>query len=163
MGTAAHAEARAYLLQEMRQLGLNPQVQEATAVNEAGKVLYVGYVYNLIGRLEGTGAGDKAILLVAHYDSQPNARGAGDDGAGVAAILETVRALKQAEPLARIAPKEHHRAERARQGAQDVDDGGHVHSSLSLSFRNLTASAKLWMLSCGLDMISVMIRSRLTP
>ncbi|WP_161889851.1 M20/M25/M40 family metallo-hydrolase [Pontibacter russatus] len=100
MGTAAHAEARKYLLQEMRQLGLRPQVQEATAVNEAGKAAYVGYVYNLIGRLEGTGAGNEAILLMAHYDSQPNARGAADDGAGVAAILETVRALQQSEPLA---------------------------------------------------------------
>ncbi|GAB3531002.1 M20/M25/M40 family metallo-hydrolase [Pontibacter brevis] len=99
MGTAAHAAVRTYLLNEMQQLGLNPQVQEATALNEAGKVTYVGYVYNLIGRLEGTGASDKAILLVAHYDSQPNARGAGDDGAGVAAILETIRALKQAAPL----------------------------------------------------------------
>ena len=99
MGTAAHAEARAYLLREMRQLGLNPQVQEATAVNEAGKAAYVGYVYNLLGRLEGTGAGNSAILLMAHYDSQPNARGAGDDAAGVAAILETVRALQQAGPL----------------------------------------------------------------
>lgn len=99
MGTAAHAGARAYLLQEMQQLSLNPQVQEATAINEAGKAAYVGYVYNLLGRLKGTGSGSKAILLVAHYDSQPNARGAGDDAAGVAAILEAVRALKQAEPL----------------------------------------------------------------
>ena len=99
MGTAAHAGARAYLLQQMQQLGLHPQVQEATAVNEAGNAAYVGYVYNLLGRLKGTGAGNKAILLMAHYDSQPNARGAGDDGAGVAAILETVRALQQAEPL----------------------------------------------------------------
>ncbi|WP_162051486.1 M20/M25/M40 family metallo-hydrolase [Pontibacter pamirensis] len=99
MGTAAHADVREYLLSEMRQLGLDPQVQEATAVNEAGKAAYVGHVYNLIGRMKGSSAGDTAILLVAHYDSQPNARGAGDDGAGVAAILETIRALKQAEPL----------------------------------------------------------------
>jgi hypothetical protein len=99
MGTAAHAEVRNYLLEEMQQLGLNPQVQEATAVEEAGKAAYVGHVYNLIGRLDGTGTDSTAILLVAHYDSQPNARGAGDDGAGVAAILETVRALKQSGPL----------------------------------------------------------------
>ncbi|MCJ8165514.1 M20/M25/M40 family metallo-hydrolase [Pontibacter sp. E15-1] len=99
MGTPAHAEARAYLLQEMSGLGLAPQVQEAAAVNQAGKVAYVGYVYNLLGRLKGTGTDNKAILLMAHYDSQPNARGAGDDGAGVAAILETVRALKQGAPL----------------------------------------------------------------
>lgn len=99
MGTAEHAAVRTYLLNEMEQLGLNPQVQQATALNEAGPASYVGNVYNLVGRLEGSGASGKAILLVAHYDSQPNARGAGDDGSGVAAILETIRALKQAEPL----------------------------------------------------------------
>ena len=91
MGTPAHAEVREYLLDQMQALGLNPQVQETTAANEYA----VGYVYNLIGRLEGRSNSDTAILVMAHYDSQPNARGAGDDGAGVAAILETVRALEQ--------------------------------------------------------------------
>ncbi|AKD02563.1 M20/M25/M40 family metallo-hydrolase [Pontibacter korlensis] len=99
MGTAAHAEVRAYLMQQMRQLGLNPEVQQATAVNGPEQAASVGNVYNLIGRLQGNGASNKAILLMAHYDSQPNARGAGDDGAGVAAILETVRALKAIGPL----------------------------------------------------------------
>ncbi|WP_299822429.1 M20/M25/M40 family metallo-hydrolase [uncultured Pontibacter sp.] len=96
MGTTAHAEVRAYLLQQMQVLGLNPQVQETTAANEVA----VGYVYNLVGRLKGNGNSDKALLVMAHYDSQPNARGAGDDGAGVAAILETVRALQHGKPLA---------------------------------------------------------------
>ncbi|MDX5480178.1 MAG: M20/M25/M40 family metallo-hydrolase, partial [Hymenobacteraceae bacterium] len=100
MGTAAHAEVREYLLGQLQELGLNPQVQEETAANNRGATASVGYVYNLLGRLEGTGESDRAVLLMAHYDSQPNARGAGDDGAGVAAILETIRALKQAEPLA---------------------------------------------------------------
>ncbi|MBC5992763.1 M20/M25/M40 family metallo-hydrolase [Pontibacter cellulosilyticus] len=95
MGTAAHAEVRTYLLEQMQELGLNPQVQETTAANEYA----VGYVYNLLGRLEGRGNTGKSILVMAHYDSQPNARGAGDDGAGVAAILETVRALKQTKRL----------------------------------------------------------------
>jgi len=99
MGTAAHARVRQYLLAEMQALGLDPQVQEASAVNSGGAAASVGYVYNLVGRLKGKGNAEKALLLMAHYDSQPNARGAGDDGAGVAAILETVRALKRAEPL----------------------------------------------------------------
>ncbi|TPE45265.1 M20/M25/M40 family metallo-hydrolase [Pontibacter mangrovi] len=95
MGTAAHAEVRRYLLQELAQLGLNPQVQESAAVYQQS----VGHVYNVLGRLKGSGAGSKAILLMAHYDSQPNTPGAADDGAGVAAILETVRALKAAAPM----------------------------------------------------------------
>ncbi|MFD2246377.1 M20/M25/M40 family metallo-hydrolase [Pontibacter ruber] len=98
MGTAAHAKVRNYLVSQMRQLGLQPEVQEATVVNQAGDVVQVGYTYNVVGRLEGRGNG-KAVLLMAHYDSQPNTPGAGDDGAGVAAMLETARALQQGEPL----------------------------------------------------------------
>ncbi|WP_460880097.1 M20/M25/M40 family metallo-hydrolase [Pontibacter rugosus] len=99
MGTLAHAKVRTYLLQQMQALELNPQVQDTTAAEVYGGVGMVGHVYNLVGRLKGNGKSDKAILLIAHYDSQPNALGAGDDGAGVAAILETVRALRQTEPL----------------------------------------------------------------
>ena len=36
----------------------------------------------------------KAILLMAHLDSVPAGPGAGDDGSGVATLLETIRALK---------------------------------------------------------------------
>ncbi|MBC5774252.1 M20/M25/M40 family metallo-hydrolase [Pontibacter sp. KCTC 32443] len=99
MGTAAHAQVREYLLKQLQQLGLNPQVQQSIASDENGAVTTIGNVYNILGRFKGTGSGRQAILLMAHYDSQPNARGAGDDGAGVAAILETVRALKQEKPL----------------------------------------------------------------
>ena len=38
-------------------------------------------------------------MLMAHYDSVPSGPGAADDAAGVAAILETVRALKTGAPL----------------------------------------------------------------
>jgi len=38
-------------------------------------------------------------VLAAHYDSVAHAPGAGDDAAGVAAILETVRALRATSPL----------------------------------------------------------------
>lgn len=96
VGTPAHAEVRAYLLNTMRQLGLQPQVQEATAAD--GQRAGTGYVYNILGRLKGRATG-KAVLLMAHYDSQPNALGAGDDGAGVAALLETARAIRQGRPL----------------------------------------------------------------
>jgi hypothetical protein len=38
----------------------------------------------------------KAIVLMAHLDSVPAGPGAGDDGSGVATLLETIRALKAA-------------------------------------------------------------------
>jgi len=54
---------------------------------------------NVLARLEGTADSGKAFLLMAHYDSVPTAPGATDDGAGVAAMLETLRALKAGPPL----------------------------------------------------------------
>ena len=39
------------------------------------------------------------LALMAHYDSVPMAPGAGDDGAGVVAILEAARALKLEAPF----------------------------------------------------------------
>ena len=40
-------------------------------------------------------------LLVAHYDSVTNSRGAGDDGAAVAALLETARIVMAGPKLRR--------------------------------------------------------------
>ncbi|GAB3337738.1 M20/M25/M40 family metallo-hydrolase [Larkinella ripae] len=110
-GTPDHPRVRAYLLAALRGLGLQPQVQEATVVvpptkpaslPTSGAVLSVasraGYVYNVMARLKGRQSG-KSVLVLAHYDSQPNTLGAADDGAGVVAILEAVRALRQSDPL----------------------------------------------------------------
>jgi hypothetical protein len=99
MGTAGHAEARRYLLKQMEMLGLQPEVQEEVVVNPVGNTSNVGYVYNLLGRKRGTQPGGKAVLVMAHYDSQPNTPGAGDDAAGIAAMLETARALQMGDPL----------------------------------------------------------------
>ncbi|TXK38150.1 M20/M25/M40 family metallo-hydrolase [Pontibacter qinzhouensis] len=99
MGTAAHARVRAYLVSEMKKLGLETQVQEAMASNSLAGTAMPGYVYNIMGRLKGSGTATEAVLLMAHYDSQPNTPGASDDAAGVAALLETARALQQQEAL----------------------------------------------------------------
>ena len=45
--------------------------------------------------------GKKALMLCAHYDSVPEGPGASDDAAGVAVVLETLRALKAGPPLDR--------------------------------------------------------------
>ncbi|MCY7356890.1 MAG: M20/M25/M40 family metallo-hydrolase [Rudanella sp.] len=106
MGTQAHANVRLYLLDQLRALKLEVQVQETTVSHRRGGS--VGYVFNLIGRLKGQKPGRaggpkagprKAVLMLAHYDSQPNARGAADDGSSVAAILETARALQKGPAL----------------------------------------------------------------
>ena len=54
-------------------------------------------VHNVVARLPGRDP-SRAVLLVAHYDSVPTAAGAADDGSGVAALLETARALRSGPP-----------------------------------------------------------------
>ncbi len=93
IGSAAHAAARAYILQQLRDLGLNPETQKTTAVDAASAPIFLaGTVENILARQRGTGNG-RALLLVAHYDSVPTGPGANDDGVGVATLLETARAL----------------------------------------------------------------------
>jgi hypothetical protein len=98
-GSVAHARVQAYLLEELRGLGLEPHVQEATAI--AGRFGAAGRVANIVARVEGTGARGDALLLVAHYDGVGAGPAAGDDAAGVAALLEAVRALQAGPPLDR--------------------------------------------------------------
>src|SRR5690349_14547102 len=77
IGTEAHQEVLEYLVRTMKELGLNPFIQETTVTSDTRGVTVAAHVSNLVGMLKGTGSG-KAVLLMAHYDSQPNARGAGD-------------------------------------------------------------------------------------
>lgn len=85
-GAPGHAEARAYILQELAQLGLDAQVQETPLAE------------NIMARLTGTGRTGRAILLACHYDTVEGSPGAADDGSGVAVLLETLRALKSGAP-----------------------------------------------------------------
>jgi hypothetical protein len=98
VGSAGHARARAYLLNALGELGLEPQLQRATGLRRSGNVLRVARVENIVARLAGTDS-SAAVVLVSHYDSIPNSFGAADAGHGVAAILETVRALRAGPPL----------------------------------------------------------------
>jgi hypothetical protein len=98
IGSPAHIEVRTYILQELATMGLRPEVQTTTVVNHTGTPLIAGTVHNIVARLQGTEQ-SKALLLVAHYDSVPTGPGASDDGAAVAAMLETLRALKASTPL----------------------------------------------------------------
>lgn len=100
LGSVAQAQVRAYLLRRLRALGLTPTVQEATALTAQKGEVNAGRVQNIVARLPGHELGSKAVLVLAHYDSQPHTPGAGDDAAGIAALLETIRALRAGPPLA---------------------------------------------------------------
>ena len=98
IGSAAHKVVQDYLVKELSEAGLEPQIQPATIALKGGPPLQVAAVENVMARLKGTATG-KAVLLVAHYDSVMNSFGASDDGSGVASLLETLRALKVGPPL----------------------------------------------------------------
>ncbi len=102
-GSAEHIRVREVIRQELVKLGLNPEIETGTAANPRIATRFrtavpAGTVENIIARLPGRDS-TKAILLTAHYDSVQNAPGAADNGSGVAALLETVRALKAGKPL----------------------------------------------------------------
>ena len=84
----------------LQSMGLKPIVRDQVACNELFKQRGVACarVRNVIAVLGPPGG--KAVLLNAHYDSTPAGPGAGDDGIGVATLLEVgsilrTRALKR--------------------------------------------------------------------
>lgn len=105
IGTAAQARVQAYLVSELSALGLEVEEQSATVSSLVGRTRIVADVVNVLGRQPGHGQRSigtprRTVLLVGHYDSVPTSAGAADNGAGVAAILETARALRAGAPLA---------------------------------------------------------------
>jgi hypothetical protein len=108
LSSAANAEARAYLLAQLRALGLDPHVQRATVQHNqpdqmANVHVTLAVVHNVVVRKAGTAPGHAsapALLLASHYDSLATSTGAARGGASSAALLETLRALQAAPPLA---------------------------------------------------------------
>jgi hypothetical protein len=97
---------RAYLAERMRALGLTVETQPVTLDPVGARQvrrwgLSPGPMANLVGVLPGRDRTRPAVLLMAHHDTVPGSPGAPDDTAGVAAILETVRALKAGPARAR--------------------------------------------------------------
>ncbi len=99
VGSPAHAAARRYLLAELRALGHDPKVHASVGFSDGGDALTVARIHNVVARIPGTEPGGPAVLVTAHYDSRGISPGAGDDALGVAAILESLRALSARPPL----------------------------------------------------------------
>ncbi|MGH7948186.1 MAG: M20/M25/M40 family metallo-hydrolase, partial [Candidatus Binataceae bacterium] len=99
LGSGDHERVRYYLLARLRELGLQPMVESATVARRerVGPDVFAN-VRNVVAELRGADS-TGAVMLVAHYDSVPSGPGAGDDAAGVAAILEAVRAIRAGAPL----------------------------------------------------------------
>ncbi len=101
IGTTENARVREYVLQQLRLLNLTPETQTATGTDLQsfwGPPYWTGRPQNILARLNGRDS-TGALLLMAHYDSVPTGPGAADDGSGVVALLEIVRALHSTPPL----------------------------------------------------------------
>ncbi|KAB8181518.1 M28 family peptidase [Nonomuraea phyllanthi] len=93
IGSPAGRRARDYLAGQLRAAGLEVEVQRSVGARSAAGLATFGQVDNIVGRLRGTDS-TGTVLIAAHYDSAAMGPGASDDGAAVAAMLETVRALR---------------------------------------------------------------------
>ena len=91
LASPADERVRERIVAYLRELGLPVELQRGWACDDA---FACGWVVNVISRIEGTGPSSDAVLLATHYDSVPAGPGAGDDGVGVASVLEIARALK---------------------------------------------------------------------
>jgi hypothetical protein len=107
IASPANAEARRYLLDQLRTMGLTPEVQTATAQktivdrNRNARIA-LGVVNNVVVHIAGKApdhARRPALLLAAGYDTGERSVGAAA-AAPVAALLETLRILQSGAPLA---------------------------------------------------------------
>ncbi|MCR9143438.1 MAG: M20/M25/M40 family metallo-hydrolase [bacterium] len=100
-GSPGLARARTYLIQTLRSTSPRFQIetQEALVVESfVPGIASATRVKNIVARLPGTDDSGRPLLLLAHYDTVVNAPGANDDGAGIATVLELVRALVERGP-----------------------------------------------------------------
>ena len=95
-GSAANAAVRDRIVAEFGLLGIPVEIQRRFACGGSA----CATVENLVAHIPGAQP-DNAVLLAAHYDSVGAGPGASDDGAGVAALIETARALRAGPPLTR--------------------------------------------------------------
>ena len=90
LGSEAHNKVRNYIVNELKKLGLETQIQEVNSLSDKGEF---SKPKNIIAKIKGENS-TAALLLLTHYDSEPHSSfGAGDAGSGVVTILEGVRAF----------------------------------------------------------------------
>ena len=94
VGSAANRAVRKRLVAEIERLGLKAEVQRTIGCH--ARRSRCARVENVVAEIPGQN--EDAVAVMAHYDSVPTSPGAADDGAGVAAILETARILLRQPP-----------------------------------------------------------------
>lgn len=98
----ALGRVREYILNELKELGLEPEVFTYEDVEGSKGGIYD--INNIYAKIDGRNGEDGSyIMLASHYDSSPKKRsgedgeskGAADAGYGVSTILEIVRIIKE--------------------------------------------------------------------
>jgi hypothetical protein len=97
-GTHENQLVRDYLKEALSNLGGKVHLENTTGIYRSGRYIYAGRAENIVATFPGTSS-SRAVMLVAHYDSVQYGPGAADDGAGVVAILETMRAMRNGSRL----------------------------------------------------------------
>lgn len=104
-GSFQNQLVRDRLVEALQQLGLKVSVKQAVVESDAKVVLF-----NVLAEFPNRNEGGldteipttvRPLVLATHYDSVRTGPGAGDDGAAVAAMVETARALRHVERLTR--------------------------------------------------------------
>jgi Peptidase family M28 len=95
MGSAESARVRETIVRQLEEIGLAAEIQSS-------KLQKPPAPQNVLARIKGQGpSGKKTLMLCAHYDSAHEGPGAADDAAGVAVVIETLRALQAGPPRER--------------------------------------------------------------
>lgn len=107
IATPANAQAREYILKELRAIGFKPEVQRTTVRKSTvhfmgAKRITIGVVNNIVVRIPGYARDLRrpALLLAARYDSGAESLDAARAAAPVAAMIETARQLRRDGPAA---------------------------------------------------------------
>ncbi len=95
IGSPASRETRDRIWRGLEKLGYQPELQREAVCGESGSVC--GVVENVLARRPGRHRG-KSVLVSCHYDSVAAGPGAGDDGSGVAILLELARVFASETP-----------------------------------------------------------------
>jgi len=96
VGSEANKRVKHRILAWLADQGMQAEIQESWGCSR--KWNSCAWVENIVAVIPGEQE-SPYVALMAHYDSVPTAPGAGDDGAGLATVLEVGRMLKREGPF----------------------------------------------------------------
>ncbi len=97
-GSEGHAKAQQLILDKLRENGFVPETLSGVAAISFIGWVRAGHVSNILLKIPGTNKSNLIHLMVAHYDSVPNSKGAADNAMAVATLLGVAKTLAQKPP-----------------------------------------------------------------